>query len=290
VYHGAGRYYDPQLGLRLQPSPAGGPPTLPQALNRYAVSPAQSVVGQAAQHIDRLTVTAWKGLGKTILTTITDPARQGTLNVVIQSLLAGAIGRSRPTGMTFVQLMGEPEAFTGAFAGLELLRSDTYPLPPQGCVRGFFRWLLRRPTTVQIDIREGLVASEALDELPKNLGLISSETQFASPGWVQMASKYLGTFAWGGALSGAVQYLSDYRNPYLTPGQIGRRTGIAFVGGGFTAVGGAWLGTKLGIAGGPWGMALGFTLGFIYFGYIQPQIFQWTGQSPQRNLAPLGSP
>jgi hypothetical protein len=47
VYHGAGKYYDPQLGQRLQPDASGGPPTLPQSLNRYAAPPAGSVVGQA---------------------------------------------------------------------------------------------------------------------------------------------------------------------------------------------------------------------------------------------------
>jgi RHS repeat-associated protein len=49
VYHGGGRYYDPQLGQRLQPDPSGGPPLLPQSLNRYAAPPAGSVVGQAAR-------------------------------------------------------------------------------------------------------------------------------------------------------------------------------------------------------------------------------------------------
>jgi hypothetical protein len=39
VYLGDGRYYDPALGRPLQPNPAGGPPTVPQALNRYATTP-----------------------------------------------------------------------------------------------------------------------------------------------------------------------------------------------------------------------------------------------------------
>jgi RHS repeat-associated protein len=39
VYLGAGRYYDPALGRPLQPDPIGGPPTLPQALNRYSATP-----------------------------------------------------------------------------------------------------------------------------------------------------------------------------------------------------------------------------------------------------------
>jgi RHS repeat-associated protein len=39
VYLGAGRHYDPALGRPLQPDPIGGPPTVPQALNRYAATP-----------------------------------------------------------------------------------------------------------------------------------------------------------------------------------------------------------------------------------------------------------
>ncbi len=33
VHLGGGRWYDPALGRPLQPNPAGGPPTVPQALN-----------------------------------------------------------------------------------------------------------------------------------------------------------------------------------------------------------------------------------------------------------------
>ena len=39
VHLGGGRWYDPALGRPLQPNPAGGPPTLPQALNQYAATP-----------------------------------------------------------------------------------------------------------------------------------------------------------------------------------------------------------------------------------------------------------
>ncbi|MFQ5580759.1 MAG: hypothetical protein ACE5FZ_09105 [Nitrospiria bacterium] len=38
VHLGNGRYYDPSLGRPLQPNPLGGPPAVPQALNRYAAT------------------------------------------------------------------------------------------------------------------------------------------------------------------------------------------------------------------------------------------------------------
>jgi hypothetical protein len=281
----------------LQPNPVGGPPALPQALNRYAATP-WGAPGVAEAQIGYKPGVIEKGLFKTILSTITGPTRQRTINAAIQSLLASSIGRSRATGRAFVRVMGEPEAFTGAFANLRLVSSDTYPLPPQGCLGSLCRWLLRRPSAMQMTIQEGLVASETLDNLPKNLGLISSETELVSPGWMRWAPNYTGTFLWGGALSGVVQYLGDYRNPYLTQKQVLVRTGIATVGGGATAIVGAIatakIGGVLGIEGGLPGIALGagigFTLGFIYFGFVQPVVFEWTGQNPQRNLAPLSSP
>ena len=36
--YGGGRWYDPALGRPLQPNGAGGPPLVPQALNRYAAT------------------------------------------------------------------------------------------------------------------------------------------------------------------------------------------------------------------------------------------------------------
>ncbi len=63
VYLGEGRYYDPALGRRLQPDPAGGPPTVPQALNRYAATPlGQPGVAEGAEQANPLVAAAEKGL------------------------------------------------------------------------------------------------------------------------------------------------------------------------------------------------------------------------------------
>ncbi len=65
---GGGRYYDPALGRPLQPNPAGGPPTVPQALNRYAATPlGQPGVYEAAASSNTvpfsrfLSTSAWMG-------------------------------------------------------------------------------------------------------------------------------------------------------------------------------------------------------------------------------------
>ncbi|MBP8002484.1 MAG: hypothetical protein KA314_24480 [Chloroflexi bacterium] len=66
VYQGNGRYYDPTLGRPLQPNPAGAPPTVPQALNRYAATPmGQPGVfqTQASSLIDKImSPVAWAGV------------------------------------------------------------------------------------------------------------------------------------------------------------------------------------------------------------------------------------
>ncbi len=49
VHLGNGRWYDPSVGRSLQPDPVGGPPSVPQALNRYAVPVGGTGVAQAAQ-------------------------------------------------------------------------------------------------------------------------------------------------------------------------------------------------------------------------------------------------
>jgi hypothetical protein len=49
VHLGGGRWYDPALGRPLQPNPVGGPPIVPQALNRYSATPlGQPGVAEAA--------------------------------------------------------------------------------------------------------------------------------------------------------------------------------------------------------------------------------------------------
>jgi hypothetical protein len=145
------------------------------------------------------------------------------------------------------------------------------------------------------------ISSQAADNLPKNLRLISSKPKLW--GWMEWAPGYLGTFVWAGTLSGVVQYLSDYSNPYLTQDQIWARTRIAAAGGGASAVfalavGGAIAssetGIALGLGGGVPGVIFGATVGFVtglaYFGIVQPIIFERAGQNPKRNLAPFSSP
>lgn len=49
VYLSGGRFYDPAVGRPLQPNPAVAPPSVPQALNRYAATSVGTGVVQGAQ-------------------------------------------------------------------------------------------------------------------------------------------------------------------------------------------------------------------------------------------------
>ena len=71
------------LGRPLQPNPAGGPPTVPQALNRYAATEwGPPGVAEGAEQPDPLVAAAEKGLLKTVLSTATDDLKKRTFSVV----------------------------------------------------------------------------------------------------------------------------------------------------------------------------------------------------------------
>jgi hypothetical protein len=52
VHLGGGRYNDPARGRPLQPDPIGGPPAVPQTLNRYAATSMPQVPGVAETEAD----------------------------------------------------------------------------------------------------------------------------------------------------------------------------------------------------------------------------------------------
>jgi hypothetical protein len=95
VYLGDGRWYDPALGHPLQPNPVGGPPALPQALNRYSATPwGPPGVAEGADSI-AVSPSAWLGmagnatleiLGRTVFLKQPHLALQGSALAVKQGL------------------------------------------------------------------------------------------------------------------------------------------------------------------------------------------------------------
>jgi hypothetical protein len=90
---------------------------------------------------------------------------------------------------------------------------------------------------------------------------------------------------WAIGLNFVVQYGFDLGNPYLTEPQRWKRAGWAVGGGGILGYGLSYAAASA--FGGPYGIAAGFTWGLIWFGVLQPTIFEWRELSPKRNLAPL---
>jgi MFS family permease len=83
-----------------------------------------------------------------------------------------------------------------------------------------------------------------------------------------------------GLLSAGFQYSSDYDNPYLNDLQKFRR---ALISGGI-GVGAAIAGA---LVGGPIGFGLGLGLGITGDMIFAPSVFEFVGDIPKRNLAPL---
>jgi hypothetical protein len=294
VYLGEGRWYDPALGRPLQPNPAGGPPTVPQALNRYAATPlgqpgvAEGVIGYQPGVLE-------KGLFKTGLTYLVNQSR----NALIANLTA-----EQPTGLVDVTVRGlrgsVPKSLRLVVTGEtieELTLSESYralttpgPLLARLFVAGrvardLGRRLLGRETIWQT--MEGRILESDLGSLGPDVEVLAATpvTKAALPGLPVFLLKHGIGLGWAVGLSFAIQYGFDLSNPYLTGSQRWARGGVAVIGGGIlgyapaTGAAAAW--------GGPAGILVGFGWGLLWFGGIQPMIFKDAHFAPSRRLAPL---
>jgi hypothetical protein len=114
VYLGDGRWYDPALGRPLQPNPVGGPPTLPQALNRYSPTPwGPPGVTEGADSI-AVSPSAWLGmagnatleiLGRTVFLKPPHLAFQGSA-LAVKKGLAGLAAKGVPFEVTVAGTKG----------------------------------------------------------------------------------------------------------------------------------------------------------------------------------------
>jgi hypothetical protein len=266
VYHGAGFYYDPQIGLRLQPSPAGGPPTLPQALNRYAVPPAQSVVGQAAPD-NQLLSTFEKSAFKTSVTFF---------------------------GFRPIQLALVPKVPTWGPLSLRLSRYAWNRYYSDAAVRALFsRGIRYRGSfyTRELSYRARQIGTDLFEV--EGQGLLSIRRGPRAKIGVLYDSygpnpriQFVSGAAWAFVLSFGVQLWSDWDDPYFTTGQKIHRAGIAGTEGTIvfvvTTVGAVWLGlTPVGTA------LLGLGVGFAWFSKAHPVVLEKFGPSRERRLAPL---
>jgi hypothetical protein len=295
VYLGAGRWYDPALGRPLQPDPIGGPPALPQALNRYAATPwgPPGVAEGAASDgfLLRLALSTRNQIPGTLAGLAID-------QITITSVERQIVKRAVPTAWGLVELVHPP---TTGFAGLvtrltqsEVGRSLT-GLPLVGNriaayyagrnVRSVQRALLGEA------VEGGFAAGEGVAIGHGSMRLLAREVTYVDEIVASQVVKKLGSRLTLGLTTGAsgifsfgFQYLSDYGNPYLTGGQRLRRATIS----GFVGTSAALTGGIVGFyLGGPVGFGVGLVIGIVGDLWLAPLIFEFRGDIPHRNVAPL---
>jgi hypothetical protein len=285
VYLGDGRWYDPVLGRPLQPNPVGGPPALPQALNRYAPTPwgPPGVAEGAGPHLHPLLVTAGKG---TLKTTISATAGRRLVATTESRLPFVVAHRSAGTRLTLIMSRSARYQY---FASGAASPFEEGWVAMRGWGRSFRAYTVRG---LVAEIEPGLFLTESGElvetgALPKSAAVLTAEA--LRP--VNIA-RFLAGGLFAFALSAGVQYLGDVGNPYLSGAQVTRRSVWAGLGGlGAWGVGttttAALIWAGAGSWAGPVGIGVGFVTGFIWFGFIQPAIFEDRGLNPKRNLAPV---
>ncbi len=280
VHVGNGRWYDPAIGRPLQPNPMGGPPALPQALNRYAATPlGQPGVYEAEQSAwNPFTDDFISNIGKGIFSTAVNEAAVQTLYRYFQSSAFTTIGD--PIVDTVIKTtvkseLAEQAIIHAGAAGLFV--SDAFPAPLQRLGRSAFDKVVILNTEQTIE--EIIVGYSFRYEHRLPLGRVAGKL---------LASK-IGLYALDAGIGFGIdvgyQIILDYNNPYLTNKQIlqrafiGQGSGsiVSFLGGGL--VGGAF--------GGPAGIIVGIGISIIWDIAVAPVIYELIGAVPTRNLAPI---
>jgi hypothetical protein len=271
VYLGAGRWYDPALGRPLQPNPVGGPPMLPQALNRYAATawgPPGVAEGVSSQAGSPLLSTFEKAVFKTALTYFGFRTLQLMAVPIVPAWGPLSLRMSR---YAWGRYYGDPAIRAWFKSGVKYQKS-------------FYTWELKyRARQIGPDLFE--VEEQELLRIRRGTRGAKIEVLYDSYG-LNPRIRFLSGAAWAFVLSGSVQLWSDWDDPYFTMGQKFQRAGITGLEG--VAVYAITLGgaTLLGLN--PVGVALlGLGIGFIWFSGAHPIILKELGPPRERKLAPL---
>jgi hypothetical protein len=304
VYLGDGRFYDPALGHPLQPNPVGGPPALPQALNRYAATswgapgvsqsvstlPALAFATSIAKNTasNALAYAVGETLGNTYAYDIITVSRMGRLRFLANKALlkragvydlfsrvpnTGGRGKSAEYVSQLVRELGEDvfEVAEGTNAGRAINLARLRAL-------GTGRW----------GIRYGL-------DGPFEVSGYSS-ARMAGYGFF---SAFWRDTAWNAAIAIAIEtpFFIDnvWGDPYLTRTQKEWQAGITLFGIVGTAGSAAAIGAAFGnMPGAIVGFVVGLGYEYVIMPFlIRPAVYQFTGVDPYdrtRRLAPLNFP
>jgi uncharacterized repeat protein (TIGR01451 family) len=286
-----GRWYDPFLGRPLQPNPAGSPPTVPQALNRYAAGPlGQPGVAQAtaASLLDEiLSLNPAHGIATAV--SEASPITLALRDAVAQAALGYAAGKgiewSAWGPLTIITSRSTWYRTVGATGrGLrDLFLSPSVAQPQFG--KTFRAYTTRGYVRLS---EEGRYLTEAGDTIDTSRLPASARIAFTPrlnlPAWAIFGTKAI--FAFG--VSAIFQWFEDADTPYLTGEQKVPRILISGAGGFFAfgvaevaagAISGSWAG--------PVGIVTGGVMTFVWISVVQPVIFDAFGLTPKRDLAIL---
>ncbi len=282
VYQGGGRWYDPALGRPLQPNAAGGPPTVPQALNRYTATPlGQPGVYQAVA--SRSDFGLW--------------AQQQAIKTPIGQAIGGdafAWG-AKETGWLRVSIQAEQRLIPESLQHLDLISRQSPGFNRR--VRGLFQNGFRTAFSdaYHIEARAGRVHRSVLnlrlsDAANLNLRVLERETVDV---FLTSGKAIAGDLGLAIGLGVAFQVWGDWDDPDVTAGQkwgrVGATGGGALLSGSIgLAVNSILIAAKIGSGPAGW-IALGVGLGadFLWEKYATPWIYEKRGYNPNRNLAPL---
>ena len=120
VHLGGGRWYDPALGRPLQPNPAGGPPTAPQALNRYAATPLGQPGVMRESIVQSNDVVNWAA-------TQSVKIRLGKIAEALYEPYTGSASRwiTQKTGEATIQIQAERQLIPEALQRLSIMSSQS---------------------------------------------------------------------------------------------------------------------------------------------------------------------
>jgi RHS repeat-associated protein len=235
VHLGGGRWYDPGLGRPLQPDPVGGPPVVPQALNRYAAtSVGQPGVGQTASS----NAFNWTPHAISLMK---NWAVESTAKISVRT------GYRHTAEVTF-EIIATKSRLTDIFGQIELVSAGR----TVGRTRQLYKHVINVPVAGS---SRGQLYAEAVSEQAKLLKKLPGRS------WAELSSHWpLGNpktkaingllgdlagfkglktgFAFGldALIGGGFQYLDDLQNPYLREDQRLVRAGISGTGGATFAV------------------------------------------------------
>lgn len=277
VYLGGGRWYDPALGRPLQPNPAGSPPTVPQALNRYTATP----LGQPGVY-EAVASSQWYDALEVF----------GCCQLFDFAVDSGALVTGRQLGLeayltsrtaSVVSSGGKLPHFArnlNAQGGVRIRQGDFLPASPHSNAiinENRMRWLQKRLGNETLLLSEPGKWNKLMNwerrPIASHLGLSVKKVS---------AGEALAGGAVGFVFDAGWQAVQDWGNPYLTPWQKGQR---AFITGGVGFIAG--IGVVALVGTGPIGFSGALIVGWLVEAPINNWIFQSFRLVPTRNLAPL---